>query len=90
MTDEQRDELLVRIDERIKTMVGGLDKLNGRVTRVEIREGACPIDLPKQVSDLKTRADKQDGAIAIAKWLGGGGGLGGLLALAAQLLSMVK
>lgn len=90
MTSAERDALLARIDERTLVIAASLEKVNGRVSKVELRELACPTDLPKRVDDLETRAAQVDGVLNAVRWISGSGGIAGILALVDRILAMAK
>ncbi len=65
-----------------------LEKQNGRLDAVEKGEAHCQVlmeGLPVRVRVLEDERERQKGALAVAKWLGGGGGLAGFLSLLVQL-----
>lgn len=90
MTNAERDTLLARIDERTQNMESMLSRMNGRLTDVERRELACPTDLPQRVRELEDERERTRGMIAVAKWVGGGGGLAGVVALVLQVVTLLQ
>ena len=90
MTNAERDALLARIDERTANIEAHLAKINGRVGEIERREMACPIDLPQRVRALEDERERIRGMVAVAKWVGGGGGLAGVIALVLQIVALLE
>lgn len=92
------EQSLMGIDDKLRAILGVVEKFDARLAVVERREFTCAAlapDMPLRLREMEARLGalerwqmETQGAIKLAKWAGGGGGLLGGLALLAELLKI--